>query len=73
MKTAIKTTMKYRRYKSGIAGDARLELTAPWAGLPTGTVLVPLYAGFNNVTNRAERTVMVITGPEAGEQVTGEL
>lgn len=66
-----KTVMKYRRYSPEMPGDTSLELTAPWRGLAKGTIVTPLRAGHNMMTDRHERVVVVKTGPMAGRQVVG--
>ena len=52
-----------------VPGDHSMRLTADWEGLDKGTVVQPISAGYDR--NRHVRTVNVISGPRAGETVTG--
>lgn len=61
--------MKYRRI-AAVPGQTILELTEEWAGLSAGTEVRPMSVGHNNRTHRDERTVVVLSGPRAGETVT---
>lgn len=68
MKYQAETRFRYER-RDVCPGLTYLVLTAPWAHLPTGTEVIPLSVGFNNRTNRRERTVIVVA---TGEKVTAE-
>lgn len=56
-----------------IPGDHSMRLTEAWEGLAKGTVVQPISGGYDRIADRMSRTVNVISGPRAGETVTGAL
>ena len=56
-------------------GIAVMRLTRSWAHdagiLPAGTEVRPISFGFNNISNREERTLVVLSGPDTGAIFVG--